>query len=81
MSFIPHPFLYYSARLFLVFSVPGRPIVGTHGASLPRRRRQGAWEENTEMWVLLSTAHGSQPQELPVVSAEKEDTFHSKIHT
>ena len=42
---------------------------------------QGAWEENTEMWVLLSTAHGSQPQELPVVSAEKEDTFHSKIHT
>ena len=31
--------------------------------------------------VLLSTAHRSQPQELLVVSAEKEDTFCDKINT
>ena len=41
----------------------------------------GDWEEHMEMWVLLSTAHRSQPQELPVVSAEKKDTFCSKMHT
>lgn len=82
MSFIPHPFLYYSARLFLVFSVPGRMIVGTRGASLPRRRRRVLGKRTWRCGFFCQQHTGASPRSSQWSVLKKKIHFAAKyIHS
>lgn len=82
MSFIPHPFLYYSARLFLVFSVPGRTVVGKHGASLPRRRRRVLGKRTRRCGFFCQQHTGASPRSSQWSVLKKKIHFTAKyIHS